>query len=375
MNVLFLSQGSDVSDHPGWHDGMLRLQREGMVNAYDNIPYLGFAAENGWDRFYDYIVDKCNSLAYDVVYFQYFHRKGTPSPRECVQRLRQLDKAPLIITSAGDPFSDNLLKPDYPQDFKEISRLADITFSTQMGKAADKMVRWGAKNIIYMPNGMCQKRFNALGVEANHTFDFDVVFVGSRNNSKNPGSKYFWATRDREELVKKLSKHYGRNFGLFGHNWDTKISHGPIPFSEQQNTFRRGRVVVGGNPYSYSDYYTSNRAFFEVASGIPTVELKVPRIGNVLRNNDHVYWVDSIGGITDRIDRLLDEDASQLYQKSSLAAQYIEDRHTQYHRMKFKMVVSKHYIEHKNLKIDFPYFLDEVDIIEEHKFATRLKAE
>lgn len=59
------------------------------------------------------------------------------------------------------------MRKDYPDSFKQISQLADITFSTQMGKAADKMSKCGAKNIILSPLGMCQVRFKAERVDLN----------------------------------------------------------------------------------------------------------------------------------------------------------------------------------------------------------------
>ena len=95
-----------------------------------------------------------------------------------METLLKLTARPIIITSCGDGFSDNWMRPDYPSDFKEVSRLSDITFSTQMGKAADKMVEGGANNIVFTPNSMCQVRFKADEIDVdNHSFDFDVVFV------------------------------------------------------------------------------------------------------------------------------------------------------------------------------------------------------
>jgi hypothetical protein len=268
------------------------------------------------------------------------------------------------------------MKPDYPIEFKECSRYADITFSTQMGKAADKMARWGAKKIVYTPNSMCPLRFKAHHIcPKTHRFDFDVVFVGSRNRGRffNPLSMNSYAARKRERLVRALSMHFGERFGLFGNNWDGDfLNQGPTPFNDQQKTFQRGRIVVGGNPYSHSDYYSSNRVFFEISSGIPTVELAVPRLGRVLRDQDHCYFCQSIDGIIETCDRLLKCDPVELYAKAARAADYIAERHTQYHRMKFKIETAMRYRSNGNrLAVDFPFFLPEVDLAAEAKFAMR----
>jgi hypothetical protein len=135
---------------------------------------------------------------------------------------------------------------------------------------------------------------------------------------------------------------------------------------------RKGRVVVGGNPYSYSDYYTSNRVFFEVASGIPTVEILTPRFDNILRDNDHVYFAKNVDDVIAKCEELLKLEPEVLYEKASKAAKYIEEKHTQYHIMKFILETSLNYMKERNIfNIQLPFFLSEVDLETEKKFAIR----
>jgi hypothetical protein len=375
LKILFLSQGENISDHPGWHDALVRLKKEEVISDFKNIPYLGYAKEYGWDAFYQEVISLCDQQAFDVVYFHYFHKKGKPSPKKCIEALLSLKDKPVVITSAGDGFSDNWMRPDYPEDFKEASKLADITFSTQMGRAADKMVGWGASNVVYTPNSMCQVRFKADAVHYDsHDFDFDIVFVGSNNGDRflNPISKYWWGAKKRNLLVQALYKRFERRFGLFGNGWNYSCAQGPVPFNQQQNTFRRGRILVGGNPYSHSDYYSSNRVFFEISSGVPTVELSVPRLDKVLRNKEHCYFASDVDEVIERCEYLLDADPKVIYSKAGIAAKYIEQNHTQYHRMKFKIDSVRKYINNgRKLNIEFPFFLPEVDLNEELPFAIR----
>lgn len=377
MKLLFLSQGEKIYDHPGIHDAFLRLINEGIITDYLNIPYFGFAKEYGWEGFYNEVVRLCKERDFDIVYFQYFHKKGKPSPKKCIGKLKKLYKPPIIITSSGDAYSDNWMRLNYPIDFKDASRMADITFSTQMGKAADKMIRWGAKNIVLSPNGLCQVRFDIKNIDLNiHKFDYDVVFIGSNNGQKlfNPISKYWLGAKKRQKLVKTLYKKFGNYFGLFGKGWDLSCSQGPIPFYKQQETYRRGKIVVGGNPYSYSDYYSSNRIFIEISSSVPTVELLVPRLDKILRNNDHCYFADDIDEVIAICERLLNNDPEQLYRKAAKAAYYIGENHSDYHRMKFQLETVKNYLQNgKKLIVKYPFFLSEVDLSEEYKFAIRNK--
>jgi len=48
MNLLYLSQGYKISDHPGYHDACLKLHNEGFIDEYLNIPFYGYAQEHAW---------------------------------------------------------------------------------------------------------------------------------------------------------------------------------------------------------------------------------------------------------------------------------------------------------------------------------------
>ena len=375
MKILFLSQGKYISDHPGWNDALKKLKEEGLISDFLNIPYFGFAEEFGWDAFYEKVIELTKKEEFQLIYFHHFHKKGKPSPRKCIESLQKLQPRPVIIVSSGDGFSDNWMRPDYPEDFKEASRLADITFSTQMGKAADKMMKWGARNVVYVPNSMCQVRFHATEVNPEtHKFDYDIVFVGSNNGGRifNPVSQHWFGARTRKKLVESLYYTFGNRFGIYGMGWDLPCAKGPVPFNKQQDIFRKGKLLVGGNPYSFSDYYSSNRIFFEISSGIPTIELSVPRLNCILRDNDHCYFTNSIAEILRKCEELLNADQKQIYSKAANAAKYIEKYHTQYHRMKFKIETVKRFIVNKRrLDVAFPFFLPEVNLKEEEKFALR----
>ena len=250
MKVLFLSQGRKVEDHPGWDWSLKKLKEEGFIDDYLNIPWQGYGETHGWAAFYQHVVDTARTGKFDVVYFHYFHRKDVPSPEKCIRALQMLSPRPVVITSAGDGFSDDWHSPDYPKCFKVASTYADIAFSTQMGKAAEKMLRWGAKNIVYTPNSLCPVRFTSHSIDPTmHKFDFDVVMIGSRNCGKwyHPLSRNFKMAKIRVRMVNALCNHFGKRFGLFGRGWDGMISNqGPAPFNEQQKYFQRGRVLVGG---------------------------------------------------------------------------------------------------------------------------------
>jgi hypothetical protein len=378
MKLLFLSQGKTISDHPGWDYAFKRLVQEGILDAYINIPYHAYQGK--WQELWSHVVELCVKESIDIVYFHYYHRRANPDPAPCITELRKLKHNPTIFTSAGDPFSMDWMMPDYPRTFRKCARHCDLTFSTQMGKAAGKIASWGTKNIILSPNSVCPVRF-AKGFRTDpitHTFDFDLVMVGNRNGPRfNPISHHYLGLRKRRKVISALDKRYGKKFGLFGHGWKgIKGWQGPIPFDEQQTAFRRGRLAIDGYPYSMADYYSSNRLFFMIASAIPTVTYRVPRLDKILKDNTHCYFYDDIPGLLSMCDRLLNSDPETLYEKANISAKYVEERHTQFHRAKFIVETVKQYHQkniskHNYIVLDFPFFLDDVDQEKEKPFAVR----
>ncbi len=376
MKVLFLSQGQKIDDHPGWHDALERLTNEGFIDGFKNIPFFGYAQEKGWEGFYNEVIRSCKEESFDLVYFHHFHggRSINVSPRECIEKILQLKQRPIVITSVGDLFSYNWMMPYYPDHFKEASKLADITFSTQIGRSAEKMMKWGAKNIVLSPLGICQKRFKAYERFHNGNYMFDIIFLGSKGNllRVNPISKAWWTNIKRTKVVKQLHNSFLDRFGLFGYNWNFQYSQGPISFDAQQEIFQKGRFAIDAPALFCSDYYTSNRHLLQIASGVPTIMFEVPRIKNIYRENEHCYYISKNEDLVERINQLMKLDYDELIFKANMAAKYVFDKHTQYHRMKFKIDTAKRYKENDYiLNVEFPFFLPEINLHEEMKYAIK----
>ena len=377
MKVLFLSQGRTVENHPGWDWSLKKLKAEGFIEDYLNIPWIGYGEAHGFDALYRHVVEEVKAGGFDVVFFHYFHHGGCPPPESCIRELKRLLAAPVVLTSVGDPFSDNWQPPDFPRDFKGAARAADITFATQMGKGARKILSWRKRGdggiVVLSPNALCPVRFGAHEIDPRtHKFDFDVVMVGSRNGGGwNLFNKFVWKARERRRLVLALADHFGKRFAVFGRGWGGLPSaQGPVAFDEQQKAMMRGRHVVGGNPYTLADYYSSNRLFFEIASGIPTVEFRVPRLDRILRDGDQVYFADSADGVVATCERLLRSDPVELYARAARAAKEVASRHTQYHRLKFQLSVAREFQRHGDkMEVPFDFFLPEVDVRDERQYA------
>ena len=187
---------------------------------------------------------------------------------------------------------------------------------------------------MLVPNGACQVRFGSVGqMVDDHDKEFDVAFVGSRNMSRNPFRPYHWFGKRRTQLVERLSRRFGKRFAVYGNGWDHFPSaRGSVPFAQQANAVRSARVVVGGIPFSQERYYTSNRPFIQMTSGVPIVDVCVPGVEMLLK--DRVHWVLSAEkGLMDTIEEVLAWTPEERTAMGQTAADYVLDRHTQAHRV------------------------------------------
>jgi len=342
MRLLFLIQGKSVEDHPGYHDGCLRLLAEGSLSAYEPFCYYGEAEKaGGWKPCWESLIRKAEAFAPDLIFLEFFHGPIRDT-QFLMHKLRELPSRPTIASSCGDPFVPGLSFHNFPKSLQDSTGLADLSFFTQMGAGASAAAKWGARNIVFWPHGSCQVRFNShLNVD-NWAPEFDLVFIGSNTIGRNPLSSHNMAAKKRGNIVAALARRYGTRFGLFGNGWSgLKSWQGPIPYLAQVSTMRRGRLVFGGYPHTLADYYLSDRPFIAMGSGIPFLDYCVPKVDRIFRPEEHWYLYRDERDLFAQCDRLLGEDQTDLMARAKTAADLVHEKHTQYHRMKFAAQVMR----------------------------------
>jgi hypothetical protein len=380
MRFLFFVQGKTVEDQMGYDGGFRQILKEGGLSAYQTFPWLGYVREHGWDAFFAKARECVEEFQPDAIYLQFFHDDQAPDSSGFIKMLRRAAPQAVIAVSAGDPFSwNNILQRKYPQGFLSAATLADVTFTTSMGRCADYLARSGVGNIVLLPLGACQIRFVPKPIRiADYKPDFDVVFIGNGGwRSKNPRYITFWSSRKRDWMVNRLQKRYGKRFGLFGNGWSGKPSwQGSVSYAQQMDACRNSQVVFGGCPGSSEDYYTSDRPFIQGVSGIPLVDWYVPRADRILRDQDHWYLVHDANGMIRQIDRLLETDAGERLRRGAETAEYIHKKLSQEAFMRFFVNTISAF---RNARLQggnaplpaLDFFLPETDLRQEKQFALR----
>jgi hypothetical protein len=331
VRLVVLFQARDVAkDQPGYHDGFLRLMQEGVVTEYHAIPYLSTAKDMGWPGLWTEARRQARAIEADAVFLQFFHEDSVTDPAAGIEGLRSLPSRPVVFSSMGDPFGRWARR--IPSTYKTAARLSEVNFSTSMGYLASQLSASGAKNIVLMPNGVCQVRFSAALNRTDYDPIHDVVFVGNSIGARNPFSDFFWNERRRRDFVKQFSKHFGDRFAVYGRNWSGPSARGPIPYSEQHQVFRRSRVVAGGFPYAWCDYYTSDRVLIALASGIPFVDFAVPMVDQLFEDGRDWWLACTTEEMIAQCRRLLEKPDKDRPEIAAKTREMILQAHTQYHR-------------------------------------------
>jgi hypothetical protein len=340
MRLLVLYQARDSArDQPGYYDGFERLLAEGVLQAHSAMPYYGIAETRGWPALWDEAYAAARKIDAEAVFLQFFHG-AIADPADGIARLKSLPSKPTVFTSLGDPFGRWTNR--VPRSYRIASKFADVNFLTGMGYLARQLARQGGRNLVLMPNGCCQVRFSAMLDQTTYSPEFDVVFVGTRMFPRNLLGHFFWTAHRRKEFVALVTKRYGCRFGLFGHGWTGNPSwQGPIRYEWQHSAYRRSAVVLGGMPNGYHDYYTSDRVFIAIASGIPFVDHSVVGVDLLLRPGRDWWLAPNIRGMIRWCDHLLSISKEERLRLGACARKHILTFHTQYHRCREMIAIAR----------------------------------
>lgn len=367
-----------MAARPGVVDGYNRLVASGVLRHVVALPAEGPSGVALGDAYWSGALKHVRDFDVSLLIFHYYHAPSFPDPRPFVARFRRLANAPFVVSTLGDAFMNGFLnRPNVPRSFLQAASQSDLVTLTSMGALADYVARRTPAPIVLMPNAACQVRFGATAANraVEPSREFDVVFIGSRNAPRNPLRPYWHAARRRAQLVNQLGRRFGSRFAVFGRGWKGFVGvKGPIPFGSQVSAARRGRVVVGGVPFSRERYYTSNRPFMQMTAGVPFVDARVDGVDTLL-TPDRDWFLADDAAIVDVVERLLERSDSELEQVGASGASRVLRTHMEHHRT---AAIAENVARLRmrrtggsRVQPHLPFFTPETDLEREHEHATR----
>jgi len=338
MKVLMLSQAWQIADQPDYDVSFRNASSEGKRVELLNIPFRGYVKKYGCEAFYNEVVRANNEFKPDLVFFQFFHSIGLGDPMACVQSIKGSTHRPLVFGSLGDLFDTGVLRflgRPIPHHTLRLAACSDAFFSTSMGDMSDWLVKNGAQNVVFLPNAFCPMHFPGWDSEDETDKEYGIVMLCSNAKllSRFP-IRAFNNTFRRRCVVNRLAAHFGADFSIFGRGWNGRTEHGTIPFKEQVNLYRKGRVVIDAPaPIINATYYSSDRAFFMLGSGRPLVHFHTPRFEKMLRPNEHVFYVNDAKEAERICEKLLKLSDDYLHERHRKIVAFIKEGHLIDHRI------------------------------------------
>ncbi|MDZ7677392.1 MAG: glycosyltransferase [Acidimicrobiales bacterium] len=373
MLVVFRGQGPEA--YPGIVAGWEQLAAKGEIQHFEHLA-IDTKVPPDPARVWSEICNRVVEGDLDTLVLHHFHTQMLGDPRPWLEQLRKQVPNLFITTLNGDAFTNGYLgRPAPPKMLLQAAEMSDLVLTTSMGTLGDLLARHATAPVVWQPNGVFPERFQVpvpLGQP-----DFDVVFIGSNNRSRNLLKPYHWMARRRERMIRGLASRFGARLGVFGHGWEGVPGwQGPVPFNKQWGAARRGKVVVGGVPFSTNRYYLSNRPFIQIAAGVPFVDLRVDGIGLILRDGEHWHLGDDIDSLIDLCSHFVSLPDDEWQELGRAAADEMLERHTEPVRVRstlntIRAVQASRRVPVSPVRPDLSAFLPEVDVAAELPLATR----
>ena len=385
MKVLLLSQGRTIQDQPDYDASFRAAKFKGAPVEVVNIPFIGYISQHGEAAFYNEVLRINDEFNPDLVFFQFYHSGGDKGIVKCCRDLKASRNSPLIFGSIGDLFYTGILKylaRPLPNSILGLASCADAMFSTSMGNVADELARHGGRNIVFLPNAFCPEHFPDWESEILCERNYDVVMLCTKGRliGRRPVVSFCNNLR-RRRIVSGLTHHFQDRFAVFGRNWQGGSGKGVIPFNEQLKVYRNSRVVVDAPaPILHTDYYSSDRAFFMLASGTPLVHFHTPRFETMLRPEEHAYFVYRLKDVCSVCERALSLPPDVLAERAKNIRKFVKERHLISNRIDTILSTAEALMKHRQdgLPLDDAlhairmwHFLPEIGLSNEYRYCVR----
>lgn len=241
------------------------------------------------------IVEIFNNIKPQVVFMQ-IQKSG----------IIQLDTAKLMTKSAftinwtGDvrtPLPSWFVQLGKEIDMTLFSNVHDVRICRKMGVESDYL-QVGFDPLVFKPFRKSQKNYG------------NIIFMGSNYTNKFPLSNY------RENMVSNLHQKYGKDFQVYGMNWQNITERESTLLDQIQESIAYSNSHIAIN-LSHFDYerYSSDRLLRIMGSGAFCLSQNFKGIENDFELNEHLVVWDSINHLMEKIDRYWGDE----YMRSKIA--------------------------------------------------------
>ena len=175
-----------------------------------------------------------------------------------------------------------------------VSKEVDYTFLSSTGQIP-LYQKAGAENIRYWQIGYDPKQFFPQCLPAT-SMKYKLIFTG---NAYAAGT--FADCSLRQDIVLKLKKHFGKDFGLFGSGYPSTYgqinSLSPLAVNTE---FNKSHCILSMSNYNDISHYFSDRLLVCLASGRPTISYRFPNYDSYFASGSDIMIATSVADIIEQ---------------------------------------------------------------------------
>ena len=202
------------------------------------------------------LLDQAARFKPDVVFVQHAGYTGLGAAQ--IDRL--LAGGAALLYQEADPYT-RWIHP-LPRTARIMGNRAAVVFTCGAGTFSANFRRAGARRVEWMPHTFDPGRVDARPNTADRSFD--VVVVANQGRAR---FRPLPSAGQRRRFVDLLQQRWGSQMGLYGNGWTGPAARGPVPYSEQSDAIRSGRISANWDHFAAEPCYFSDRLPISLASG------------------------------------------------------------------------------------------------------------
>lgn len=251
------------------------------LGEYYEVDWIHELANRGAQGLNDYILAKSQEIQPDLTFLQ-IQAPGILDPEVAA-------KLPgFVVNWTGD------VRQPTPQWYFDVGKTIDLTLFTNTHDVdALKKKKLPAD---YLQVGYAHKMYKPEG-DTNPTYP-KVVFMGN-NYADNPQTQkpYFPLTKERQQMVEHLKIMYGKDFQVYGVNWNNTIWLSPM---EEAIAYRSCQIAINQNHYTLP-MFSSDRLLRIMGCGAFCLSYKYPGIEKEYKIGKHLDVWESFDELNEKI--------------------------------------------------------------------------
>lgn len=169
-------------------------------------------------------------------------------------------------------FYGDFYKP-IPEYVKQYAKICTAAIFTNKDKSLwNEIKKSGQKNIYFVSQGVDPNVFYPLGFKKK----YDILFAANYFGRKFCGSDI------RLEFARFLKKEFGKKFQIIGDGWPADLDAMPRQGAIELNkTINQSKLTVGMSHFIDVPFYTSNRIYQSMATGVPHIAWHSPQVRSI----------------------------------------------------------------------------------------------